>query len=255
MRLLAMKFFWLVLLAALFLMPPGVGAQKQTPVPPPAEVKKEQPPEEKPPQVPGPTDLILQANELSSRLAVLKTKIATDVDVNAEEKALQELEARIAPRPAKLERLKASPRINFDKLVAWRDTLRLDAQNLEDIIAPLARETKILGEARKEWFSERERWNNWQSVLLTDKALDEVKTALAGAQNTIDSALILINEQMQPLLALLQKSGRVDGTINRLIAEVDGLTQARRQALLVDESAPIFSKRYFSQLKNLRVLF
>jgi small-conductance mechanosensitive channel len=43
----------------------------------------------------------------------------------------------------------------------------------------------------------------------------------------------------------------VDYTINRLIAELDGLTEARRRALLVDESVPLFSWTYLSQLKDL----
>ena len=217
-----------------------------TPGPPPAPVKKEQPP-----QVPGPTELILQANKLANRLAVLQTKIAHDLDVNALEKRFQAIEARLAPYPAEIEQLKVSPKINFDKLTDWKDTLRLNTTNLKEIIAPLTRATTNLGKARKEWLAERQRWNNWQSVLLTDEALAEVKTALAGAQKTIDSALILINQQLQPLLALLQKSGSVDGTIHRLMAELDGLTQAKRQALLVVETAPIFSLTYFSQLKNL----
>jgi potassium efflux system protein len=251
MRLMAKNFFWLVLLAALFLMPPGVWAQKQPSTPPPAEAKKEQPPKEKPPEVPNPADLILQANKFSNRLAVIQTKIAHGLDMNALEKGLQEIEASLAKYPPIIEQLKASPSINFDKLAAYRDTIHLNADDLEKIIEPLTKAIRNLAAEREQWLAERKRWQEWQSVLLTDEALDEVTTTFANAQNTIDSALLLINQQLQPLLAFLQKSGRVDGTINRLIAELDGLTQARRRALLVDKTAPMFSWTYVSQLKHL----
>lgn len=57
MKLFAVKIFWVVLLAALFLMPPGAGAQKKPPTPQPGEIRKEQPPE-----VPDLADLLLQAS-------------------------------------------------------------------------------------------------------------------------------------------------------------------------------------------------
>jgi len=68
MRLQVKKFFWVMLLAALSLMPTGVGAQKKPPTPPPTEIKKEQPPE-----VPNLAELVLRSNELSSRRAALTT--------------------------------------------------------------------------------------------------------------------------------------------------------------------------------------
>jgi small-conductance mechanosensitive channel len=251
MRLLAKNFFWVVLLAALFLMPPGVAAQKKTEAPPPAEIKKEKPPEKKPSAVPKLSELIIQATKLSNRLAVLQTQTAPEVDVNALEKKLQEVEARLAPYPAEIEQLKASPTINFTKLVSYKDTLRLNAAELADITAPLTRAIDNLGEARKQWFVERQRWQQWQSVVLKGESLDEMKTSFASVQDTIDLALLLITQRLQPLVALLQKSGSIEGDINRLIAELDGLTQARRRALLTDETVPLFSWTYLAQLKNL----
>jgi potassium efflux system protein len=245
------KSFWLVFLAVFFLIPTGVWAQKQPEAPPPAEVKKEQPPEEKPPELPNLADLVLQANKLSSRRVALETKIGPGLDLKSLENGLQEIEASLAKYPPIIEQLKASPSINFDKISAYKETISLNEDALEDVIQPLTRAIKKLGAARKEWLEERKQWQEWRSYLLEDGALDEVKTTFAGAQKTIDSALLLINQQLQPLLALLQKSGEVDGKINRLIAELDGLTLARRQALMVDENIPLFSWTYLSQLKQL----
>ena len=246
MRLLAIKIFWTALLSALFLLPLGAGAQNQPSPTPPATVKQEPPPE-----VPDLADLILRANKLSNRLAVLETKIAHGLDLDAREKDLQKIESRLSQYPPLIEQMKASPTINFDKLTAYKDTIRLNTQDLEDIIQPLTQAIKKLGEARKKWLAERKHWDKWQSLHLPDETLAEVKTTFADAQGTIDSALLLINQRLQPLLALLQKAGRVDGTINHLIADLDGLVQQRRQALLGKETAPLFSWAYLSQLKNL----
>jgi potassium-dependent mechanosensitive channel len=246
MRLLAAKIFWLVLVAALFLMPQGVGAQEKPPTPPPVQTEKEQPP-----RVPDLAGLILRANELSNRLASLETEVDHGLDVNALENRLQEIEARLERYPPIIEDLKASPSLNFDRLVAYKDTVRLNSDELEKIVGPVTKAIRKLAAARKQWLAERERWQEWQPVLLTEAALEEVKTTFTRAQHTIDTALSLVDQQLQPLLGLLQESGRIDGNINRLIAELDVLILARRQALLPDETAPLFSLTYLSQLKHL----
>ncbi|MEJ2069882.1 MAG: hypothetical protein P8X58_05650, partial [Syntrophobacterales bacterium] len=246
MRLLAMKIFWMVLLAALFLLPSGVVAQQQTPPTPPTTVKPEHPPE-----APDLADLVLQANELSSRRAAIETKIAHGLDLKALKKGLQEIKASLAKYPPIIEQMQASPSLHFDKIAAYKDTIRLNHADLEKIIEPLTRAIKNLAEERKQWLAERKRWEKWQSLLLADENLDGIKNTFADTQSTIDSALLLINQQLQPLLDLLQQAGSVDGTINRLTAELDGLTLARRRALLVDESVPLFSWTYLSQLKKL----
>jgi potassium-dependent mechanosensitive channel len=244
---LAIKIFWVVLLAALFLLPPGVGAQKQPSSPPPAVAK----PEKKPPEVPDLAELILRANKLSKRLAKLKTEITHGPDMNALKKDLQEMEDRLAIYPPLIKEMQAAPSIHFDKLAGDKDTIRVNANELGEIVEPLTKAIRKLSKDRKEWLAERQRWQEWKSVLLKNEPLKEIRDIIAEAQNTIDAALLVINKKLQPLLVLLQKAGKVDGTINGLIAEVDNLTQARRRALLVDETAPMFSWIYVSQFKNL----
>jgi len=247
MKTYSLKSFFIALLLAFLVMPPGVAGQKQPPAPLPEQPKEEK----KSPEVPDLSELVLQANKLSSRLAVLETKPAHGLDEKVLEKRLQQIEARLSEYPPIIEQLKASSIINFDKIATYKDTIRLNEEDLEDVIQPLTKAIKNLAAARKQWLEERKQWQEWHSVLLTDKTLDEEKGIFAGAQKTIDSALLLINQELQPLLALLQKSGEVDGKINRLIAELDALTQARRRALMVDETVPLFSWTYLSQLKKL----
>jgi len=188
---------------------------------------------------------------LSNRLAVLETKVARGPDVEALEQDLRKIEARLAQYPPIIKQLRTSPGLNFEQLGAYKDTIRLNNADLEKIIDPLAQAIRNLSEARSEWLAERKRWEDWKSVLLTGDSLDEIEATFDQAQNTIDAALLLINQRLQPLLALLQKTGQVDTTINRLIAELDNLARARRRALMPDETAPMFSRAYLSQLEHL----
>ena len=80
------KSFFIALLLAIFVMPPGVAGQKQLPNPP-----LEQPKKEKSPEVPDLAELIIQGNKLSNRLTVLETKIAHGLDIKALEENLQKI--------------------------------------------------------------------------------------------------------------------------------------------------------------------
>jgi hypothetical protein len=102
--------------------------------------------------------------------------------VDALEKELQEIEASLAKYPPIIEQLKASPGISFDRLAAYKATIRLNEVDLENIIEPLSKEIKKLAATRKQWLAERKRWQEWESYLLKDEALDEVKTNLCLCQ-------------------------------------------------------------------------
>ena len=104
MRLSAWKLFWVLLLPVLFLMPPGVFAQKQPEGPPPGEVKKEQPSKEQSPEVPGLAEFMVKGNELSKRLTVLKTKTEAAFHLNPVKENLQAIEARLERFQAPIER-------------------------------------------------------------------------------------------------------------------------------------------------------
>ena len=99
MRLSAWKIFWVLLLPVLFLMSPGVFAQKQLEGPPPGEGEKEQLPE-----VPGLAELMVKGNELSKRLTVLKTKTEAAFHLNPVKENLQAIEARLERFQAPIER-------------------------------------------------------------------------------------------------------------------------------------------------------
>jgi len=249
MRLLAVKILWVVFLAALFLMPAGLAAQNKPPTPPPAPAKPERSSE-----APDLAELVLRANKLNNRLAVLETKISHGLDLNALEKRLEKVEARLEEYPSIIQELKAYPTLNYEKLSSLKDTLHLNAKNLAEIIDPVIEAVSKLATARKQWLAEKKRWQEWHSVLTADETLEEVKSTFTGAQNTINAALQSINQELKPLLELLKISGRVDTKINRFLAEIDFLISARRRAILSEETPPMFSLAYLSQLRRLTSL-
>lgn len=246
MKFRAAKIFWVVLLAALFLMPSGVGSQEQPPTPPPTPVKPQQPPE-----APDLAELVLRANELSKRLVVLETKIDHGLDLSAFENRLAKIEARLEKYPSIIQELKAYPILNYEELLSYKDSIRLNAKSLEALVDPVSKAVSNLAAAREQWLAERKRWQEWKTVLPADETLDEVKTTFNRAQNTIDAALQSINQELQPLLEFLKKSGQIDTRVSRFLAEIDVLISARRKAFQPSETAPMFSWTYFSQLQRL----
>ncbi len=240
----SMKGCWVAFLLALLLLPPGAAA-KQVQSPQPTVVKQK-----KPPPVPGLADIIPLETKLSARLAVLQEKIGAGFDASPVEKSLSGIDAKLAKHSRQLDNLKTSASYTYDQLLAIREQIRRDGNALEEVIKPLTEATRKLAQARKTWLEERKRWTAWQSVMLTDEPLDELTNTYARAQITIDSALILIHKQLQPLLALLQRAGTVEAKIDALTAEVDGLTSALHRDTQPDETPSMVSSRYISRLSN-----
>jgi potassium efflux system protein len=245
MKLLAVKLFWVVLLGPFLAMPQGLLAAQQPQGSQPIGVKEKQPP-----PVPGLADLIPLETKLSARLAVLQKKVGTELDASPVEKGLSGIDAKLAEHSRELENLKASTSYSYEQLLVIREKIRRDGEALDEVIKPLTEATRKFAQARQTWLEERQQWTAWQSVMLTDQPLDELKNTFARSQITIDSALVLINQQLQPLLALLQRAGAIDGAIDALIAEINGLTVTLHRDIQPDAAPSMVSLRYVSQLRN-----
>lgn len=197
--------------------------------------------------IPDLGELIPLAAELSGRLAVLEEKIRNWPDLSAVEEDFSGIAANLEDYSAQLQRLKASGDYRYGQLVLLTEALESEGTSLEKVSQPLNKGIRQLGALRKNWLAERERWNAWESSLLKDEPLDEVKLAFAKAQKTIDAALNLIQRQLKPLLALQSKAANVQTRIRSLAAEVDGIILAQRGGVLYDSSPPMLSYRYFAQ--------
>ena len=62
-------------------------------------------------------------------------------------------------------------------------------------IKPLNETISQLGVWRKDWLTERQNWNKWQSALSEEGDLSHLSSTFDEAKNTIDKALEIINSQ------------------------------------------------------------
>ena len=94
------------------------------------------------------------------------------------------------------------------------------------------------------------RWNEWQSALLEDGDLDQLKSTFAKANATIDTALNLVIPQLETLLSLQEKAGNIQAKIDALTIELDDLIVEDQRGALLYASPPMFSSEYFSQFSS-----
>ena len=202
--------------------------------------------EEKSVAIPDLADLIPLAAELSGRLAVLEKSVAVGMDLSAVEQSLSEIEADLQNDLVQLEWLEAAETSRYLQLVELEETVENEAAALEKVNNSLTGEIRKLGDLRKEWLAEKNRWNEWQSSLLEGEPLDKVKSTFTKAHQTMDTALNLIRQELEPLLTVQERAGNIRARIISLAAEIDGLILARGGVLL-ESSPPMFSSRYLAQ--------
>lgn len=205
---------------------------------------------EKPPAIPDLADLIPLATELSGRLAVLENKIAAALDVSEVEKSFSKIQENLENYSAQLKTLEATEDYLYSNLVQLRTAVEAEVVSLGRVSKKLTEEIRKFGDARQQWLAEQKHWKQWQSALLKDEPLTEIKSTFAQAQKTINNALNLIFQKLKPMLAVQKKVGNIQARINTIIASIDGLLSALRGGVLVDSSPPMLSSEYFSQFHS-----
>ena len=245
MKLSAKKILRVVLPIAALLIPIQVLAQDQSQVDQPSNAKREL-------SVPAPdlAEIIPVAATLSSRLTALENKVAGLLDIYEVGSKFAVIEANLNDPASQLQRLKDSKGYRFNKLVALRELIEQESELFEKINDPLKKAIRQLGTIRIEWLMEKKRWNEWQSSLLEEGALDRFKSTFAKANDTIDMAQEIILSQLESMLTIQEKAGNIQVTINTLQAEINGLVSVKRQGVIIDASPPMFSSRYFFQFSN-----
>ena len=107
---------------------------------------------------------------------------------------------------------------------------------------------RTLGNLRKAWLAEQQRWNAWQAAVLQDEPLEHITTTVTKTQGAIETALGLLRQQLRPLLALQEQAGTLHTRINTLTAEVEGLLSLTPGGILADASPAMFSAQYVAQV-------
>jgi potassium-dependent mechanosensitive channel len=245
MRLIAKTILGGVLATAIFLISSHAMAQEQSKADQPSGIKQETP--VAPPDL---ADIIPSAAELSGRLAALENRIKGGLDISKFEKKYDKIEANLKNPSVQLQRLKNSKGYKYDKLVELREIIKQENKLFEEISTPISSFIRQLGALKKEWLAEKKRWNEWESFLLKEKELVQLKPTFKKAKRTISTALDLVHPQLESMLTVQEKAGHIQTKITTLTAELDGLIADERRGTLVVASPPMFSSQYLSQFSR-----
>jgi small-conductance mechanosensitive channel len=197
--------------------------------------------------VPDLADITPLASKLSGRLKVLENRVTGLLDVSAFESKQAVSEANITRQVDQLLRLKDSKDYRLKKFIKLRKAIKREDESLEKINIPLSKKIRQVAAWRKEWLAEKKHWNEWQSYMLEEGTFDQLKSAFVKANDTIDTALNLVLQQLEAILAIQAKASNIQVKIYTLVAELDGLISAGRRSALIGASPPMLSSRYFSQ--------
>ncbi len=195
-------------------------------------------------------DIIPKAAKLSGELAILENRIRDVLDVSEFEKKYAMIEENLKGPAAQLQQIKDSKDVRLKKLVELRKVIEQDNELFEEINRPLSEAIRQFGAWRNDWQAEKQRWNEWQPILLEDGDLAQLKSAFDEAKDTIDKALEIILSQLNSMLAVQERAGNVQTKIIVLKTEFDSLILAARFGARVHISPPMFSSRYLSQFSS-----
>ncbi|MHC4741491.1 MAG: mechanosensitive ion channel domain-containing protein [Planctomycetota bacterium] len=209
------------------------------------------PVKEKPPaEVPDIADIIPLSARLPGRLADLENRVSGLVDVSAIEEKYSAIEVNLEDLAGRLEKLKDLKDYKHSRLVQLREVVNVEDELFEKSNRPLRKSINRLAHLRKEWLSEKERWEQWRSSLLRKGEPRKLKSAFDNAGKTIEAALSLFPPHLDKMLAVQEKAGNIQIKIDALAAELDNLLVKERRSLFFDESGPMFSSGYLSQFSS-----
>ena len=195
-------------------------------------------------------EIIPLAAELSGRLSALENRVEGGLDISEIEKRFVVIEANLQNPAGQLQRLKDSKDYKYNKLVELREAINQEKKTFEKISRPLSQAIRHIGALRTEWLAEKQQWNQWQSYMLKERGVDQLKSTFKNANNTINKALDIVLLQLEALLTVQQKAGHIQANLTAFAAELDSLIVDKRRSVLFDASPPMFSFQYFAQFKS-----
>ena len=231
-----------MLALALFLASSHALAQKQAPG---NKASAEKP--ESSPSVPNLAEFIPLAAQLSGRLAVLRNRTRTGLDISALETQYAEIESNMNGLSDQVQQLEDSKKYRYGKLSEIRAAIQKQETLLEKINEPLSKAILRFNTWRNDWLAEKKRWNEWRTIVLEEGAPDQINSTFARADVAIGEALDFIHLQLGTLLTTQQKAGSIQAKMYALSGELDDLLLAGRRSALLNKSPPMFSYQFISQ--------
>jgi small-conductance mechanosensitive channel len=196
------------------------------------------------------SDIIPAATKLSADLAILKNSVTGVLDIAEFERKYARIEENLKNPTAQLQQIKKSKDVRLNKLVEIKRVLERENKLLEEISRPLGETIRRFGAWRNDWQAQKQQWKQWQSALLADADLDQLKSIFAKAMGTIEKALEIVNSQLASMLTVQERAGNIQGKIIAISTELDALIISARTGVRVHTSPPMFSPSYFSQYSS-----
>jgi len=200
--------------------------------------------------LPSLAEIIPLATDLSGRRAALENRLRDLPAASGFERQYAVIEDHLKDQANRLQRLKEAGGYRFSALAEVRAEIEQENASLQETLAPLERSVGQVAKRREEWLAEKKKWGKWQLLLLQDGAPEQLKSAFANANVTVDSALDLLTSRLGTMLEIQAEGGRIQEIYYGLAAELDGLMASRRRSFLLDVSPVMFSARYFSQFDS-----
>jgi small-conductance mechanosensitive channel len=195
-------------------------------------------------------DIIPKATKLSADLATLENRASGLPDVAEFEKTYARIEENLKVPAAQLQQIKDSKDGRLNKLVELRKVIEREKELFEEISRPLSEAIRQFGAWRNAWQVEKQNWSQWESAIVEDGDLAQLKATFEKAKVTIDKALEIVLSQLNSMLTAQERAGNIQAKIIALSAEIDSLILATRSGVRVSMSPPMFSSRYLDQYSN-----
>lgn len=183
-------------------------------------------------------DIIPKAAKLSGELTILENRVRDVLDVSEFEKKYARIEENLKGPAAQLQQIKDSKDIRVKKLVELSKVIERENELFEETSRPLNETIRQIGAWRNDWQTEKQRWNQWQPILLGDGDFAQLNSTFEKTKDTIDKALEIVLSQLNSMLAVQERAGNIQTKIIVLKTEFDSLILAVRSGARVHISPP-----------------
>ncbi|MGB5750434.1 MAG: mechanosensitive ion channel domain-containing protein, partial [Desulfobacterales bacterium] len=205
--------------------------------------KKEEPP-------PGLAEIVSMSNELNERLNRLQRQIGTVFDLTAAQKWYDSVTVNLEKLTERVQTQKSIEKPTYQDLAELKSVIREENSTNNDQIKNITAAIHRVENWRFEWLKEFQQWTKWQEALQNSVSIRSVEEIFTRTQKIISEALVLIRENLEPLLVGQQKVEELRFRFYKLDAEVDGLILAVRGDVLQKQTPVMFSARFFSNLRS-----
>ena len=217
------------------------------------QINKEQSPvplKAKTATAPDIAEIIPLASDLHGRFVQLKSKIEGLSDIADVEKKFSQYQDRTEGLGTQLTKIKDAEGENRFRLINLSRILKDEKTYFEFVNRPLGRNISRVAAWKTDWVTEKKRWNNWEKIFLADHQPEQLRSAFAEAQATIDKAIHIVQQQLEAMLQIQAKGAAVKSRIEFLEAKSLALISASRTDSLLAAAPPMFSLKYFSQFRR-----